>query len=241
MSELRPPAPPGYGQLLVELKHRIQTAQLRASLAVNRELVLLYWQIGRDILSRQERESWGAKVIDRLAADLKSAFPDMRGFSPRNLKYMRAFAQAWQEESIVQQLVAQIPWGHNVRILDYVKEPAAREWYVRAALQHGWSRDVLVHQIESGLHNRQGRAVTNFNQTLPPPQSNWPDRSPKTRTISTSLCSARTRTSAIWSAAFSNIRGNFSWSSGLVSLSSGASTGFRWEAKNSLSICSSIT
>src|ERR1700756_2914797 len=98
--------PDGYGQFLGELKARIQAAQLRASLAVNRELVLLYWQIGRDILDRQQRESWGAKVIDRLATDLKRAFPDMKGFSPRNLKYMRAFAEVWPDEAILQQLVA---------------------------------------------------------------------------------------------------------------------------------------
>ena len=123
MAETQVPGPAGYSKLLGDLKQRIQAAQLRASLAVNRELVFLYWQIGRDILARQERESWGAKVIDRLAGDLKAAFPEMKGFSPRNLKYMRAFAEAWPEEAIVQQLVAQIPWGHNVRILDYVKDP----------------------------------------------------------------------------------------------------------------------
>ena len=171
MAETRVPGPAGYSKLLGDLKQRIQAAQLRASLAVNRELVFLYWQIGRDILARQERESWGAKVIDRLAGDLKAAFPEMKGFSPRNLKYMRAFAEAWPEEAIVQQLVAQIPWGHNVRILDYVKDPIEREWYVRATVQHGWSRDVLVHQIESGLFRRQGKAVTNFEQALPLPQS----------------------------------------------------------------------
>jgi predicted nuclease of restriction endonuclease-like (RecB) superfamily len=171
MSEIQAIVPSGYPEFLADVKGRIQTAQLRASVAVNRELVLLYWHIGREILARQERENWGAKVIDRLAADLKSAFPEMKGFSPRNLKYMRAFAAAWTEAPIVQQLVAQIPWGHNVRILDYVKDASLREWYVRATLEHGWSRDVLVHQIESGLHSRQGRAVTNFDRTLPPPQS----------------------------------------------------------------------
>ena len=108
MAETRVPGPAGYSKLLGELKQRIQAAQLRASLAVNRELVFLYWQIGRDILARQERENWGAKVIDRLAGDLKAAFPEMKGVSPRNLKYMRAFAEAWPEEAIVQQLVAQI-------------------------------------------------------------------------------------------------------------------------------------
>jgi predicted nuclease of restriction endonuclease-like (RecB) superfamily len=167
----RPSLPDSYPALLQELKQRIQQSQSRASMSVNRELVLLYWHIGRDILVRQEREHWGAKVIDRLAVDLKKAFPEMKGFSPRNLKYMRAFAEAWPDEEFVQQAVAQIPWGHNVRILDYVKERRAREWYVRATLEHGWSRDVLVHQIESGLHKRAGVAVTNFERTLPPPQS----------------------------------------------------------------------
>jgi predicted nuclease of restriction endonuclease-like (RecB) superfamily len=133
--------------------------------------VLLYWSLGRDILARRKERGWGSKVIDRLAADLHREFPEMTGFSPRNLKYMRAFAEAWPDESIVQQLVAQIPWGHNVRILDYVKDTSEREWYVRATIQNGWSRNVLVHQIESGLYHRQGKAATNFTRTLPSPQS----------------------------------------------------------------------
>ena len=188
MAETRVPGPAGYSKLLGDLKQRIQAAQLRASLAVNRELVFLYWQIGRDILARQERESWGAKVIDRVAGDLKAAFPEMKGFSPRNLKYMRAFAEAWPEEAIVQQLVAQIPWGHNVRILDYVKDPIEREWYVRATVQHGWSRDVLVHQIESGLFRRQGKAVTNFEQALPLPQSDLAQQITKDPYLRVPIC-----------------------------------------------------
>jgi predicted nuclease of restriction endonuclease-like (RecB) superfamily len=132
---------------------------------------LLYWQIGRDILERQARESWGAKVIDRLAVDLKRAFPDMKGFSPRNLKYMRRFAEVWAEEEFVQQVAAQLPWFHNCVLLDKLSEPGDRDWYARAAIQHGWSRAVLVHQIESGLHRRQGKAITNFDRALPSPQS----------------------------------------------------------------------
>ena len=103
---MEPLTPDTYAQFFADLKSRIQTAQLRASVAVNRELVLLYWQIGREILDRQQRESWGAKVIDRLAADLKREFPDMKGFSPRNLKYMRRFAEVWAEEEFVQQVAA---------------------------------------------------------------------------------------------------------------------------------------
>jgi predicted nuclease of restriction endonuclease-like (RecB) superfamily len=164
-------APDGYAQFLSDLKVRIQAAQVRAALAINRELVLLYWQIGRDILERQEREKWGAKVIDRLAADLKSAFPDVKGFSPRNLKYMRRFAEVWAEEAIVQQVAAQLPWFHSCVLLDKVSNRDERIWYARAAIQHGWSRAVLVHQIESALHRRQGKAITNFERALPQPQS----------------------------------------------------------------------
>jgi predicted nuclease of restriction endonuclease-like (RecB) superfamily len=160
-----------YAQFLADLKSRIQAAQLRASLAVNHELVLLYWQMGRDILERQRRESWGAKVIDRLAADLKRAFPDMKGFSPRNLKYMRRFAEVWPEEAFVQQVAAQLPWFHNCIVLDKLSGPDERVWYSRAAIEHGWSRAILVHQIESGLQRRQGKAIANFDLTLPSPQS----------------------------------------------------------------------
>ncbi len=168
---MEPLAPDTYAQFLADLKRRIQAAQLRAALAVNREMVLLYWQIGRDILDRQERESWGAKVIDRLAADLKRSFPDMKGFSPRNLKYMRRFAEVWAEEQFVQQVAAQLPWFHNCVLLDKVTDRDERVWYAQAAIQHGWSRAILVHQIESGLHRRQGKAITNFDRALLPPQS----------------------------------------------------------------------
>jgi predicted nuclease of restriction endonuclease-like (RecB) superfamily len=133
--------------------------------------VLHYWQIGRDILAQQRQHGWGAKIIDQLAHDLNHAFPEAEGFSPRNLKYMRAFAEAWPDEAMVQQLVAQIPWGHNVRLLDNVKDLAERQWYIRKTIEHGWSRAILELQIESRLYQRQGKAVTNFTRTLPPPQS----------------------------------------------------------------------
>jgi predicted nuclease of restriction endonuclease-like (RecB) superfamily len=163
--------PSGYASFVEDLKGRIRAAQVRAALAVNAELVLLYWSIGREILARQERDSWGAKVIDRLSADLHSAFPEMRGLSPRNLKYMRAFAAAWPDRRVVQQLVAQLPWGHNVRLLDRVHSRDDRLWYARQAIQHGWSRHILVAQIETGLHRRAGKALTNFRATMAPPRS----------------------------------------------------------------------
>lgn len=163
--------PTGYADLLAEVKQRVRAAQVRAAVAVNRELVTLYWQIGRDILRRQRAEGWGAKVIDRLAADLHAAFPDMKGFSTRNLKYMRALADAFPDEAFVQEALAQITWYHSVTLLDKVPDPAAREWYVRQSIAQGWSRNVLVLQIEAGAHRRQGKALTNFAATLPAPQS----------------------------------------------------------------------
>jgi predicted nuclease of restriction endonuclease-like (RecB) superfamily len=165
------PIPDDYPELLEQLKTRIRAAQVRAALSVNRELVLLYWHIGHEILARQQTAGWGAKVIDRLSADLRREFPEMKGFSPRNLKYMRAFAEAWPEQQIVQQAVAQIPWGHNVRILDKLNAAEERVWYVQQTLEHGWSRDVLLHHIDTDLYSRQGKAITNFPSTLPPQQS----------------------------------------------------------------------
>ncbi|MGP8290249.1 PDDEXK nuclease domain-containing protein [Vreelandella zhanjiangensis] len=163
--------PDGYAAWLAELKSRIHSAQQRATLAVNRELVMLYWQIGQDILQRQAEQGWGAKVIDRLAHDLRTAFPEGKGFSRANLMYMRAFAEAWPDAEIVQQAVGQLPWGHNLVLLSKLKEPAERLAYAHAALEHGWSRNVLMMQIETRLLERQGAAVTNFETRLPKPQS----------------------------------------------------------------------
>jgi predicted nuclease of restriction endonuclease-like (RecB) superfamily len=163
--------PGGYAEWLAELKQRIHDAQQRATLAVNRELVLLYWQIGRDILARQAQQGWGTKVIDRLAQDLRGAFPDMKGFSPRNLKYMRAFADAWPDAEFVQEVLAQLPWYHQIALLDKLSAPEARRWYAAKAIEHNWSRNVLVMQIEARLLERSGQAVTNFTATLPTAQS----------------------------------------------------------------------
>ncbi len=171
MPRKRSDVPADYAALLAELKERIAGARLKAALAVNAELILLYWQIGHDILRRQRDEGWGAKVIDRLAADLRHAFPEMTGLSARNLKYMRAFAEAYADREFVQQLAAQLPWGHTMVLLDAVKKPDEREWYMRQTVENGWSRNVLVHQIDSGLYKRQGKALTNFKRTLPAPQS----------------------------------------------------------------------
>ena len=165
------PAPEGYADWLSELKSRIHTAQQRATLAVNHELVLLYWQIGCDILTRQAVQGWGAKVIERLAHDLREAFPEMKGFSPRNLKYMRAFAQAWPEAEFVQQAAAQLPWFHLCTLLDKLKTREERDWYLAQTVKHNWSRNILGMQIETRLLERSGKAVTNFEFSLPKPQS----------------------------------------------------------------------
>ena len=162
---------PDYLQWLSSLKQRIQGAQQRAVLTVNRELVMLYWHIGRDILARQQAQGWGAKVISRLAVDLTAAFPDMKGFSRRNLLYMRSFAQAWPEIEFVQEVLAQLPWYHQVTLLDKLKTRQTREWYLFQAIQHGWSRNVMWHHISTALHLRSGNAVTNFEQRLPSPDS----------------------------------------------------------------------
>jgi predicted nuclease of restriction endonuclease-like (RecB) superfamily len=163
--------PIGYGDWLTELKTRIRETRLRASLSVNAELIGLYWHIGREILDRQERDGWGAKVVDRLAADLRAEFPGANGFSRANLLYMRAFAEAWPDPEIVQRLVGRLPWGQNIELLAKLKDPAARLWYAAATLEHGWSRPVLAHQIATGLHERQGQAITNFGRVLPPSDS----------------------------------------------------------------------
>jgi len=159
--------PEGYTDWLKQLKTDIARARQRAALAVNAELVLLYSRIGRDILSRQQAQGWGAKVVDRLARDLKDAFPDMRGFSSRNLKYMAFFAQHCPDGQIGQQPAAQLPWFHIVTLLTKLDNAAEREWYASQCVQHGWSRTTLELNIKNRLQQRQGGAVTNFEARLP--------------------------------------------------------------------------
>lgn len=190
-----------YSAILQDLKEKIRQARLRATLAVNAELLKIYWEIGYTILQQQKSEGWGAKVIDRLAADLRLEFTDMKGLSPRNFKYMRAFADAYPDFIIVQQsiaqlqnidrepsgfvqaalaqtgstsnpLIVQVPlaqltWYHHITLLDKIKDPKIRNFYIQKTAENGWSRNVMVHQIESGLHKRQGTLTNNFQLTLP--------------------------------------------------------------------------
>jgi len=163
--------PSDYTEVLGTIKARIQQERLSAVMAANSAMVLLYWDIGHIILERQQHSGWGAKIIDRLAGDLRDAYPDMKGFSPRNLKYMRAFSAAWPDRAIVQGPLARITWYHNIALLEKVSARSDRLWYARQAAEHGWSQAILVLQIEGRAHQRHGKAVSNFKSTLPPTES----------------------------------------------------------------------
>ena len=163
--------PDGYPQLLERLKGEIASARTRAALAVNEELIKLYWRLGREIIEREGRDGWGASVTKRLSLDLRHEFPEMTGLAERNLRYMRDFARAWPDASIWQQPVAKLPWGHICRLLDKLDDPAARLWYAQSTVEYGWSRKVLERHIATGRYEREGKALTNFSSTLPAPES----------------------------------------------------------------------
>lgn len=162
-----------YSKILQAIKSEIKVGQHRAIIAVNKELILLYWNIGRIILKHQHQEGWGSKVIDKLAKDLSSEFPNLKGFSARNLKYMRMFAEEYSDVEFVQQVVAQIPWSHNLVILQKVKGLDERKWYIEKTIENGWSRNILTIQIETNLYARQVLAdkITNFESLMPAVQS----------------------------------------------------------------------
>lgn len=165
------------------IQHKIEQAQHNTALKVNQDLLQLYYEIGRSIIEVQEQLGWGSQIIDQLAAHIKENFPETTGFSVRNLKYMRAFAAAYPEFPIVQvplaqnknELVqvslAQIPWYHHISLLTKVKDLAERVFYLLETAKNGWSRDTMLLQIKSDLYKRQGSAITNFKDTLPPSQS----------------------------------------------------------------------
>ena len=157
-----------YLELRDSIITRIKETRLRFIMKANTGMIELYWNIGNDILRRQEYEGWGAKVIDRLSADLKEEFPEMDGFSPRNLKYMRKFAENWPDSPIVQQPVAQLQWRSILMLISKLKNTAEREWYAQKSLENGWSSNVLHHMIDLRLIEREGKALTNFAGTLPP-------------------------------------------------------------------------
>jgi predicted nuclease of restriction endonuclease-like (RecB) superfamily len=190
----------GYAGLLAQVKQRVRIAQVKAALSANRELVLLYWDIGRAIVERQRLEKWGAGVIERLAADLRKEFPGIAGFSRQNIYRMRSFYLAYASPApIVSQPARQtpkltrvarptsgppkpmalLPWFHNVVLVETLKDPRSRLWYARKAIEHGWSRAILQHQVDSGLRQREGGAITNFAATLPAPQSDLAEQTLK--------------------------------------------------------------
>ena len=195
-----------YGLILQNLKEKIRQARLRASVVVNAQLLQVYWEIGQTILEQQKKMGWGKKIIKQLSIDLRTEFPDMKGFSERNLVYMQTFAATYphftitqplvaqitqgqpaqlqtvesQENAIVQpavaqleKLVSQLPWTHNTVLLDKLPSLEERLFYIQKCIQNGWSKAVLVHQIESDLYNQQGKAITNFEQTPPNTNQIW--------------------------------------------------------------------
>ena len=165
-----------YLEFIEEVKKEIQKQRISVVLNANSTMICLYWNIGRAILQKQKEEGWGAKVIDRMAKDLKEAFPDMSGFSPRNIKYMRKFAECWPDFEIVQRVVAQIPWRSNISLMDKLNDEESRIWYAEKTIENGWSKSVLDMLIQSRLLERTGKSVNNFPIALPPADSDMADQ-----------------------------------------------------------------
>ncbi|MDP3639720.1 MAG: PDDEXK nuclease domain-containing protein [Nanoarchaeota archaeon] len=161
-----------YLQLLHEIKVRVRSAQIKAAISVNKELMGLYWDVGKMIAERQAKGRWGDSVVDMLASDLRREFPDMKGFSRANIFNIRQWHPYYSAmDEKVQQLVRQLPWGHNMTIVNKIKDPLEAVFYLAEAIRNNWSRNVLIHQIESGLYQRKGKVLHNFEATLPAPQS----------------------------------------------------------------------
>jgi predicted nuclease of restriction endonuclease-like (RecB) superfamily len=225
--------PVGYANLLADLKARVRAAQLRAVVSVNRELILLYWDIGKIIVEAQKTKGYGKQVVERLAEDLQKEFPGTAGFSPQNVWYMRSFYLAWTKElqklqqpvgestskilpqlagelagSNLPQPVAEIPWGHNLVLLAKLKTPLIRLWYAHKVIERGWSRAVLTHHIETQLHKREGRAVTNFQRTLAPPRSDLAGEVQRTAPTSAVPSTRPSRASSIAIPAALSVRAN---------------------------------
>jgi len=162
-----------YNDFIKQLKQKIQTSQIKASIRVNEELLKLYWDMAQMIIAKQKESSWGDSIIQKISSDLKEEFPNIKGFSVTNIKYMRNWYLFWNDSNRPQVVdeIFKIPWGHNREIITKLKETQEAIYYVKQTLHYGWSRAVLVHQIESRLYHREGKAVTNFETKLPPPQS----------------------------------------------------------------------
>ncbi|MDQ5861391.1 MAG: DUF1016 N-terminal domain-containing protein, partial [Actinomycetota bacterium] len=169
--------PDWYPDLLASVAIQINTGRFRAVATANQELVRSYWSIGHELLARESKEGWGSKVVTRLSTDLRDQFPEARGFSPRNLRYMKTFAAAWPDTTMLQTASATLPWSHHVLLLEKLNTPEERLWYMACAIDEGWSHSVLGHQIETQLRERAGKAITNFKATLPPSDSDLTQQS----------------------------------------------------------------
>ena len=158
-----------YAEMLLQIKKAVRESRLRAQRTVNRELIDLYWRIGREIADRQEREGWGKSIVESLSHDLQEEFPGVQGFSPPNLWFMRQMALEYRDDQILLQLVREIPWGQNITIMTKLKDPAARAYYLRMTAEMGWSRNVLLNQIKGQAYERHQLAEKqhNFAKTLP--------------------------------------------------------------------------
>lgn len=162
-----------YTDIVKEIKNTIREGQHKSILSINKELITLYWNIGTTILKYQNIEGWGSKIIDKLSKDINSEFPKLKGFSSRNLKYMRKFSKEYDNFQFVQEVLAQIPWYHNITLLEKIDNINKRKWYINKTIENGWSRNVLVHQIELELYERQvlSEKTNNFKNILKNPQS----------------------------------------------------------------------
>jgi len=163
-----------YKNFLSDIKERLRTAQINAARAVNIKLVKFYWELGNELIEKQKAYKWGEHFLDQFSHDLRQAFPEMQGFSKRNLQRIRQFTQLYPDLPIAPQAVAQLPWGHISLLIHAVKDGSIREWYAYQSIKQGWSRTILEMQIESGLYERQGKSdhkISNFHEHLPPKQS----------------------------------------------------------------------
>lgn len=172
----------GYVAFMRDVKQRILSSQIKAAVKVNQELLLLYWDLGEQIVEKQRQANWGDGFLEQMSKDLRNEFPEMKGFSYRNLRLVRQWVLFWtpiwqqvvaklDNTEFAQQLVSKIPWSHNQVIINKIKDGNEALFYVRKTIENNWSRVVLTHQIESGLYQRDGKAITNFEKTLPAPQS----------------------------------------------------------------------
>ena len=163
-----------YKHFLTNIKGRLKTAQIRAALAANSELIKFYWELGTDLIEKQKNHQWGAHFLEQFSHDMRQNFPEMQGFSVRNLQRMKQFSTFYPDLLITTQAVSQLPWGHITRLMQMVKDRSEREWYAIQTIKNGWSRAVLEMQIEGDLYARQAtpsKKLTSFHEQLPAPQS----------------------------------------------------------------------